>query len=64
MKQLLLAYLDAGESWPEEVNTELRKYYRRTYLNPRGSKHTLYLAWRQEWEESHGITYLPNKRVN
>ncbi|GHO55512.1 hypothetical protein KSB_39870 [Ktedonobacter robiniae] len=60
---LLLAYLDDGEQWPEGMDKELIKYYRRTYINPKGGKHALYLAWRQEWEQSHGITYLPNRRA-
>lgn len=58
VKLLLLAYLSGGETWPEEVNSELRKYYRRTYINPAGPKHDLFLQWRKEWEQSSGITYI------
>lgn len=58
VKQLLLAYLSGGEQWPEDVNSELRKYYRRTYINPAGPKHHLFKQWRKEWERTSGITYI------
>ena len=64
VKALLLAYMDNGDQWPEGMDRELIKYYRRTYLSPKGGKHVLYLAWRQEWSKSQGIVYLPNRRAN
>ena len=62
VKALFLAYFETGEG-PEEVGVELAKYYRRTYINPAGPKHEIYLEWQKEYQGVPGIVYLPSRRA-